>query len=152
MADFSPPKAEASKAKGSLPRDNSSEHQAPPVIHLEHHHLAKLGLKKMPPVGSKIKISGLAHVGATSENQDSMAPAGRPMGSGASTPRRSMTLHLHSMEMGKNGISDNDQEESQKEGMKGEIDKALAKGAGSESKDGKKSSKSSTPRGNNGPG
>ena len=87
----------------------------------------------MPPVGSKIKISGLAHVGSASENQDSMEPAGK------SKTRRSMTLHMHQMEMGADG-PDNEvaQEEQSKAGAKAEMDKALTKGAGSEGKKGQK--------------
>lgn len=121
MANFTPKaKQEANKAKGgTLPRD-SAEHQAPPHIYLEHHHLEKLGMTKMPAVGSKIKISGLAHVGATSENQDR----------GDGGKKRSMTLHLHKMEIGRD---EHDHEESQKAGMKAAVDKALTKGEGSES-------------------
>lgn len=126
MADFSP-KKESSKAKGSLAKDNT-EHQSPPTIYLEHHHLEKLGMTKMPPVGSKIKISGLAHVGATSEHDDSRsAPKGSAEGSGK---RRSMTLHMHKMDV---GTDRHDHEESQKAGMKAAVDKALTKGEGSES-------------------
>lgn len=66
MADFAP-KKEASKAKGSLAHDNA-EYQSPPTIYLQDHHLKALGFKETPKVGSKIKISGLAHVGASSEN------------------------------------------------------------------------------------
>lgn len=129
MADFTPKKVstEKSKAKGSLAHDNS-EHQSPPRLYLEHHHLAKLGLTKMPPVGSKIKISGLAHVGATSEDSDHSGD-----GKG---PRRSMTLHLHQMDVGA-GKQPEISDESQKDGMKSEIDKALTKHAGSEAAKGK---------------
>ncbi len=129
MADFTPKKvkAEPSGAKGSLPKQNDVEHQSPPRLYLEHHHLAKLGMDKMPAVGSKIKISGLAHVGATSENSDH--------GDGGN-PRRSMTLHLHSMEMG-GGKQPEMSDESQKDGAKSAIDKALAKHAGSEAAKGK---------------
>lgn len=129
MADFTPKKLskEKGKAVGSLPVDNA-EHQAPPHLYLEHHHLAKLGVDKMPPVGSKIRISGLAHVGSTSEDHDH---AGKGKG-----PHRRMTLHLHKMEIGKDGISEHEHDESQKAGMKSAIDKALKHGAGSEAADG----------------
>ena len=55
MADFTPKKggSDKSAAKGSLAVDNT-EHQEPPRLYLEHHHLEKLGMTKMPPVGSKI--------------------------------------------------------------------------------------------------
>jgi hypothetical protein len=70
MADLTPAK-KPKPAGGGHPKDlhPHEEIMKPPVIHLEHHHLEKLLPKgsKMPPVGSKIKISGLAHVGATSE-------------------------------------------------------------------------------------
>lgn len=133
MADFTP-KKEATKAKGSLAKDDT-EHQSPPTMYLQHHHLEKLGLKKMPAVGSKIKISGLAHVGSTSENQDN--------GDGGS-PRRSMTLHMHKMEVGKDGPgAEEDQAEQTKQGAKAEMDKAL----GSEAAKGKKEGKTPTPRG-----
>lgn len=135
MADFSPKKGkETATAKGSLPTDNA-EHQEPPRLYLEHHHLEKLGLKKMPAVGSKIKISGLAHVGSTSENQD--------RGDGGKA-RRSMTLHMHKMEVGKDGPgAEEDQAEQTKQGAKAEMDKAL----GSEAAKGKKEGKTPTPRG-----
>lgn len=134
MADFTPKKVstEKSKAKGSLVSHDSpsstAEHQSPPRLYLEHHHLAKLGMTKMPPVGSKIKISGLAHVGATSEDSDHSGD-----GKG---PRRSMTLHLHQMDVGA-GKQPEMSDESQKDGMKSEIDKALTKHAGSEAAKGK---------------
>ena len=99
--------------------------QPPPTLHLGHKHMEKLGLKKMPAVGTKLHFHAVAHVGSTSEDQDSMA--------GSKKPRRSMTLHIHQMEMGEDG-PDNDvaQEEQSKAGAKAEMDKALAKGAGNE--------------------
>lgn len=123
MVDFAP-KTEVGSAKGSLPR-GSAEHQSPPTIYLQHHHLEKLGMKEMPKVGSKIKISGLAHVGSTNESNDQSGE-----GSG---PRRSMTLHMHKMEVGKDGnvgSSDVEQAEESKSGAKAEMDKALARGMG----------------------
>src|SRR5271163_2368186 len=98
MADFTPKKGWSEKGKargGEGPASMGSrdaEHQAPPVIHLEHHHLEKLGMTKMPPVGSKIRISGLAHVGSTSESDNSAAASSRPEGSGATTPKN--TRHM----------------------------------------------------------
>ena len=137
MADFTPKKVstEKGKAGGSLPSGTDPEHQEPPTIYLAHHHLAKLGMDKMPAVGSKIKISGLAHVGATSERNEAKQPGEKGGGK-----QRSMTLHLHKMEMGADGAGDAS-DESQKEGMKSEIDKALTKHAGSESKKGQKEGK-----------
>jgi len=136
MADFTPKKVSSEKgsAKGSLPTDNA-EHQRPPTIYLEHHHLEKLGLKNMPKVGSKIKISGLAHVGATSEHDHSASASSRAEGTGATTPKntRSMTLHLHKMDVAKDGIegvSDVDQEEQSKAGALAEVNKALEKSEG----------------------
>jgi hypothetical protein len=142
MADLTPAK-KPKPAGGGHPKDLNphEEIMAPPVIHLEHHHLEKLLPKgsKMPPVGSKIKISGLAHVGATSEQDESRSPPshgldprleGEKVGGGK---RRSMTLHLHKMDMGQEGISGGEKEESQKAGMKAEIDRVLTKGEGSES-------------------
>lgn len=139
MANFAPKKS-ASKAKsGQGPAEvmsKDAEHQEPPRMYLEHHHLEKLGMKKMPSVGSKVRISGLAHVGATSEDHDSMAPAG-----GKGGMKRRMTLNMHEMEIGADG-PDNDEEQAEqsKAGAKAEMDKALARGAGSESKKGGKKS------------
>lgn len=156
MADFTPKKVspEKSTAKGSLPKDNA---EAPPVIHLEHHHLEKLGMTKMPPVGSKIKISGLAHVGATSEGDQSARFGGGAAEDGK--PHRSMTLHLHKMEVGggnNSGAKEVDQEAEKAKGAKAEMDKALKREMG-----GRKSKDSAgeeeaggldeTPRGSNGP-
>ena len=138
MANFMPKKSPSKAKSGQGPAVSSSkdaEYQSPPTLHLSHDHLAKLmpAGSSMPPVGSKIRISGLAHVGSASEDQDSMVPAGK------SGTRRSMTLHMHQMEMGTDG-PDNDvaQEEQSKAGAKAEMDKALAKGAGNESKKGGK--------------
>ena len=117
---------EAGKAAGGKQAMTPGEDtQPPPTLHLGHKHMEKLGLKKMPAVGTKLHFHAVAHVGATSEDQDSMA--------GSKKPRRSMTLHIHQMEMGADG-PDNDvaQEEQSKAGAKAEMDKALAKGAGSE--------------------
>jgi hypothetical protein len=41
-----------------------------------------------------------------------------------------MTLHLHKMDIGKEGISEGEKDESQKAGAKAEIDKALAREMG----------------------
>jgi hypothetical protein len=135
MADFTPKKvsSEKGKATGSLPHD-SAEHQDPPRVYLEHHHLEKLGLKKMPAVGSKIKVSGVAHVGSTSENTEHAPSGGKAPGKEGST-RRTMTLHFHKMELGREGISDGEKEESQKAGMKGAMDKALKRAAGGDGVD-----------------
>ena len=130
-------KAEAGKAKGSL-ATNNVEHQSPPSLYLGHEHLAKFGIKNMPAVGTKVKISGVAHVGATSENQDHGDGGG---------PRRSMTLHMHKMEVGTDQQSSDAKEQGQKDGMKAAIDKALTKDAGSESKNHKAPGKTPTPRG-----
>jgi hypothetical protein len=123
---------EAGKAAGGKQAMTPGEDtQPPPTLHLGHKHMEKLGLKKMPAVGTKLHFHAVAHVGSTSEDQDSMA--------GSKKPRRSMTLHIHQMEIGADG-PDNDvaQEEQSKAGAKAEMDKALAKGAGSESKKGGK--------------
>lgn len=148
MADFTPKKVkEPGKAKSgqgpAIASTKDAEHQSPPVLHLDHGHLEKLMPKGsgMPPIGSKVRISGLAHVGAASENQDEMSPAGK------GKVRRSMTLHLHQMDMGQDGITEGEKEESQKDGMKSEIDKALSQHAGSEAAKGKPKGKTPTPRG-----
>src|ERR1700690_1926839 len=102
MADFTPRKVASESGPGIHPKAEGSrdvEHEAPPHIYLEHHHLAKLGLKEMPKVGSKIKISGLAHVGATSEHDSASSPGQGGKDEGGA--KRSMTLHLHKMEIGK---------------------------------------------------
>lgn len=124
MANFTPKKVtgEKGKAKGSLATP-TADVQSPPQLYLGHHHLEKLGITKMPPVGAKIKISGMAHVGSTSENQDNTDGG----------PQRSMTLHLHKMDIGKDGPGQEvDQEAQSKQGAKAEMDKALKRGAGSE--------------------
>jgi hypothetical protein len=163
MADFTPKKVstEKGKARGgegpAVGGSRDAEHQAPPVIHLEHHHLEKLGMTKMPPVGSKIKISGLAHVGATSEGDQSARFGGGAAEGGK--PHRSMTLHLHKMDVGggnNSGTKEVDQEAEKAKGAKAEMDKALKREMG-----GRKSKDSAgeeeaggldeTPRGSNGP-
>jgi hypothetical protein len=161
MADFTPKKVSTEKgaATGSLAKQNDVEHQDPPHMYLEHHHLEKLGLTKMPPVGSKIKVSGLAHVGATSENSSDGPSGGKAGGKGGEgNTRRSMTLHFHKMEMGtgKQG-SDVADEEQSAQGAKAAMDKALSrelggkKSKGSEGAEGKSGRADATPRGSNGP-
>ena len=122
------PKSDPSKAKGSDPKAPTSMDETaghPPTLYLEHDHLKKLGLDKMPNVGEKLHARIVAHVGAVSEDQD--------RGDGGK-PRRRMTLHVHQMEMGKDGPGKEvDQEAESKAGAKAAMDKALTKGAGSES-------------------
>jgi hypothetical protein len=99
----------------------------PPTLYLEDEHLKKLGLHEMPKVGEKLHARIVAHVGAVSEDQD--------RGDGGK-PRRRMTLHVHQMEMGKDGPGKEvDQEAESKAGAKAAMDKALTKGAGSEEED-----------------
>jgi hypothetical protein len=136
--------SEPSKAKGSLAKDKD-EAFSPPMIHLTHEHMKKFGIKQMPKVGSKIKISGLVHVGSTSEHDGSHS-FGEP-GAEGEGPSHSMTLHLHKMAMAHDGIPEGEKEESQKDGMKSAVDAALAKHAGSESAKGKAKGKTPTPRG-----
>lgn len=117
MANF-----EAATAKGSNPKVKGEDTQPPPTLHLGEEHLKKFGIKKMPAVGTKLKFHAVAHVGATSENQDH----------GDGGKHRSMTLHIHKMDMGAGHQSSEVDEESQKAGMKSAIDKSLTK---QESKD-----------------
>jgi hypothetical protein len=118
------PKAERGKAEsgiGAKPA-HADEGADPPHIYLTHEHLDKLGIKQMPAVGTKLHLHAIGHVGATSENQDRMDGGKK---------RRSMTLHLHQMEMG-TGKQPEISDEDQNAGAKAEIDKALAKGASSD--------------------
>ena len=146
MADFTPKKLSTEKgsAEGGIGKPpGGAEHMAPPRIYLEHYHLEKLGMTKMPAVGSKIHISGLAHVGATSEHDSSSEPGERK----GDKKRRSMTLHLHKMEMGTNGPGKEvDQEAETAKGAKAEMEKALNRGAGGKGK-GEGTDKASAPRG-----
>jgi hypothetical protein len=97
----------------------------PPTLYLEDEHLKKLGLHEMPKVGEKLHAHIVAHVGAVSEDQD--------RGDGGK-PKRRMTLHVHKMELGEDGPGKEEkQEEESKKGAKAAMDKALTKGAGSES-------------------
>jgi hypothetical protein len=151
MADFTPKKLVAekghAKAGEGKPSVSQDEHMSPPRVYLEHHHLAKLGLKEMPKVGSKIHISGLAHVGATSEHDSADEPGERK----GDKKRRSMTLHLHKMEMGTNGPGKEvNQEAETAKGAKAAMDKALKRGAGgknSEHEEGEEDDQEMTPRG-----
>ena len=140
---------EPGKAKGSLAKEKD-EAFSPPMIHLTHEHMKKFGIKQMPKVGSKVKISGLVHVGSTSEHDGSHS-FGEP-GAEGGKPSHSMTLHLHKMEMAHDGIkgaSDVDQEEESKKGAMAEMDKALKREMGgkkSKQAEGAQSGGSTTPR------
>lgn len=111
------------KAKGA-----SAEHMSPPVMHLEAHHIKKLFKGKMPPIGSKIKVHGLVHVGAYSEGQDSPPSGGKIGSAGQDNPGRSMTLHFHKMDVDQDNQGSEhtvDQEAERAKGAKAEMDKAL---------------------------
>ncbi len=122
------------KAKGA-----SAEHQSPPILHLEDHHIQKLFGKKMPPIGSKIKVHGLIHVGAYNENQEANPSGGKAKG-GEGNTKRTMALHFHKMDIAQDnqrGEKTVDQEAERAKGAKAEMDKALEREAG-----GKKEKKS----------
>ena len=122
MVTFKP---EASKAKGGIGAAPTAQGEGPlppPQLSLTHEHLKKLGLK-MPAVGDKLKLHAHAMVHSTSENQDR----------GDGGKRAHVTLHIHQMEVG-DGKQPGTSDESQKAGMKSEIDKALKRGAGGDGK------------------
>ena len=156
MATFAP-KKDPTTAKGSLAHDNT-EHQAPPVLHLQAHHIDKLFKGKMPKVGSKIKVHGLVHVGSTSESHEH-APSGGKAKGGEGNTHRTATLHFHKMEIGADGMGgpkDADEETKSAQGAKAEMDKALARQQGGSKKhndEGYEGSNGgdSTPRGVNAP-
>ena len=160
MADFTPKKVSGETGPGITPKAEGSmdaEHESPPVMHLEAHHIGKLFGSKMPPIGSKIKVHGLVHVGAFNEGSAGPPSGGKAKG-GEGHTKRSMTLHFHKMDMGTDDqTSDADHESQQASGAKAEMDKALAreaggrKGKGSEGVEGK-NAKDNAPRGTNGPG
>ena len=149
MATFAP-KKDPTTAKGSLAHDNT-EHQAPPVLHLQAHHIDKLFKGKMPKVGSKIKVHGLVHVGSTSESHEH-APSGGKAKGGEGNTQRTATLHFHKMEIGTDGPEGKevDQEAESAKGAKAEMDKALKRGAGGakkQSAEGEEDGHEETPRG-----
>jgi len=160
MADFTPKKVSGEAGPGIRPKAEGSmdaEHQAPPVMHLEAHHISKLFKNKMPPIGSKIPVHAVVHVGAYNEDQAGPPSGGKNKGGEGNTPR-SMTLHFHKMDMGGGEQGSGEADESQMAaGAKGEMDKALAREAGgrkgknSEGTEGK-NAKDNAPRGSNGPG
>lgn len=158
MADFTPKKVSGETGPGINPGPSVGtkdvEHESPPVMHLEAHHIGKLFGSKMPPIGSKIKVHGLVHVGAFNEGSAGPPSGGKAKG-GEGHTKRSMTLHFHKMDMGKNGPdtpgSEVEQQEQSKKGAKAEMDKALRREAGHDQGLADDDS-SSTPRGSNGPG
>jgi hypothetical protein len=147
------------KAKGA-----SAEHMAPPVLHLEAHHIAKLFKNKMPPVGSKIKFNAVAHVGAYNEGADGPPSGGKAKG-GEGNTGRTMALHFHKMDAAQDnqgGEQTVDQAAESAKGAKAEMDKALAREAGGGGKNAKMrkdgegeegtEAADNAPRGTNGPG
>jgi len=173
VADFAPKKLAGESGPGIKPKAEGSrdvEHEAPPVLHLEAHHIAKLFKNKMPPVGSKIPVHALVHVGAYSEDHAGPPSGGKIKGAaGTDNPGRSMTLHFHKMDMGTDQQSSDAVKEGQTAGgAKAEMDKALArqsggkkkqiKGVKSEGETGEgqegtegRNDKDNAPRGSNGP-
>jgi hypothetical protein len=142
MADFTPKKDPTATKGGIGAAPEGAETMEPPRIYLQDHHIKKLGLTKMPPVGSKINVSGLAHVGATNESNDPGIDGGK---------RRSMTLHLHKMDLGTDGPGKEvDQEAESKKGAKKEMDEALKRREGGSKKkdsEGAEGEGSAVPRG-----
>lgn len=100
-------------------------------VSLDHHSLKKLGIEKMPKVGSKVKLHSHAHVKSTrEENRDGKM-------------HRSMELELRHMHIepgeGTGAETDGDsgkKEESMHRGIKDAMDKVLPKEEGSEEADG----------------
>lgn len=145
------------KAKGA-----SAEHLAPPVLHLEAHHIEKLFKNKMPPVGSKIKFNAVAHVGAYNEDSSGPPSGGKAQQGGEGSTKRTMALHFHKMQtdVGTEHAPGVDQEAERAKGAKAEMDKALEREAGgkkgkgsrnSEDEEGNIGESDDAPRGNNGP-
>ena len=162
MADFTPKKVSGETGPGITPKAEGSmdaEHESPPVMHLEAHHIGKLFGSKMPPIGSKIKVHGLVHVGAFNEGSAGPPSGGKAKG-GEGHTKRSMTLHFHKMEMGTGHQSSNsevEQEGEKAKGAKAEMDKALQRAEGgsksrnSEGSESKLGRRDNAPRGSNGP-
>ena len=162
MADFTPKKVASESGPGIHPKAEGSrdvEHEAPPVMHLEAHHIKKLFGNKMPPIGSKIHVRGLVHVGAYSEDHAGPPSGGKAQAGGEGNTGRTMTLHFHKMEHGADGPGkEADQEAESAKGAKAEMDKALSREAGgkkkgrnAEGEEGNLGGGDSAPRGNNGP-
>jgi hypothetical protein len=142
--------ADVGKPEGTQPWGAK---EAPPVLYLEGAHLGKLGLKKMPPVGSKLHIHAIAHVHAAHDEADDSKEFSEGGGNDASTgetkkynTNRRLTLHFHQMEAKKSMGSDEDQSAETAKGAKAEMDKALSRGAGGKGK-GENASNTPTPRG-----
>jgi hypothetical protein len=123
------------KAKGA-----GAEHQAPPVMHLEAHHIKKMFKNKMPPVGTKFKVTGLAHVGAYNEDSDGPPSGGKAEGAGGEGgTKRTMALHFHKMDVAQDnqpGETTVDQDAERAKGAKAEMDKALERQEGGNGKNG----------------
>lgn len=116
---------EPNTSQGAAPPSPAGEAtQPPPTIHLGHEHLKKLGLKHLPPVGTKLHFHAVGHVGSVSEDQD--------RGDGQGGARRSMSLHIHQMDLddgAQQGMPDGDTEEQSKKGARAAMDKALEHGS-----------------------
>jgi len=120
-------KGKAKTGESPAPMRDDEMPERPPTLYLEHEHLKKLGIKKMPGIGEKLHARMVAHVGAISEDQD--------RGDGRE-PRRHMTLHIHKMDMGTDGPGKEvDQEAESKAGAKAAMDKALKREVGGDGED-----------------
>lgn len=134
MAKIGPSNEDTARApSGGKAPGASAEHQSPPILHLEDHHITKLFGKKMPPIGSKIKVHGLIHVGAYNEDEGEGAPSGGKAPGGEASTKRTMALHFHKMDIAQDnqaGEKTVDQEAEAAKGAKAEMDKALEREAG----------------------
>jgi hypothetical protein len=115
MADMKEPGLEEEgKSGGAFPADKDAPEYRH-TVHLDHHHMKKLGLhKKLPGVGQMLKLHAHARV-----KEVGMTSPGKPR----------MTLEIHKMGI-EGGPSKVAKEESNAKGMKDAIDGALNAGKG----------------------
>jgi hypothetical protein len=121
MVAMKPTAAEKKAREKEFNKPYMGSEEEGPRLHLDHEHLEKLGIDKLPKVGSKLKLQVHAHVSETGEDKRN--------GKG----RRRMTIHItHIGHDGGDEKSEQAKHDDLTKGARSVMDAAL-KDAGSES-------------------
>lgn len=116
MVDMKRSKQEREKNSPSAMPSKGDEYGYGLNVELDHDHLKKLGIKKLPKAGAVLHLRAHAHVRNTSEHNDEDGK-----------PRRSVSLQLRKMELQaeQRAASEPDIQEGKLRGAKAAMDKAL---------------------------
>lgn len=120
MAKMTRKDADGSIGAASPPKSAKNKETVPYGLHLrlDHESLKKLGVTKLPKVGSKMHVHAIAHVHSIEESdRDEEGKTGK---------RRNMELHLHQMSVAPHSATGEEKQANVRDGAKAAMDKALS--------------------------